>query len=340
MKSIIIHGSMRDSRVIIGEDIGNIGKYLPRADVIVITDKDVYRNYSQVMPTDKVIRIGTGEKIKNLDTVAYIFKELIRMEADRTVFILGFGGGIVCDIAGFVASIYLRGVRFGFVSTTLLSQADAGVGGKNGVNFEGYKNMIGTFNQPDFIICDPALLETLPEKQIRNGCAEIVKHAAIADKRLFAYLEAHYKEILKLKRDVIEKIVYESVMIKSGVVNLDEKEKGERRRLNFGHTIGHAIEKVTGLTHGEAISAGMCAAARISEKKGILSGKDRARLERILGNMKLPTRISADMKTIFKAMIKDKKREGDSIHFVLLNGIGDVVIEKISIKELEGLLMD
>ena len=340
MKSIIIHGSMRDSRVIIGEGIGNIDKYLPRADVIVITDKDVYRNYSQVMPTDKVIRIGTGEKIKNLDTVAHIFKELIRMEADRTIFILGFGGGIVCDIAGFVASIYLRGVRFGFVSTTLLSQADAGIGGKNGVNFEGYKNMMGTFNQPDFIICDPALLETLPEKQIRNGCAEIVKHAAIADKRLFAYLEAHYKEILKLKRDVIEKIVCESVMIKSGVVNLDEKEKGERRRLNFGHTIGHAIEKVTGLTHGEAISAGMCAAARISEKRGILSGKDRARLERILGNMKLPARISADMKTIFKAMTKDKKREGDSIHFVLLNGIGDAVIEKIPIKELEGLLMD
>ncbi len=331
---------MRDSRVIIGEGIGNIDKYLPRADVIVITDNDVYRNYSHVMPTDKVIRIGTGEKIKNLDTVAHIFKELIRMEADRTIFILGFGGGIVCDIAGFVASIYLRGVRFGFVSTTLLSQADAGIGGKNGVNFEGYKNMMGTFNQPDFIICDPALLETLPEKQIRNGCAEIVKHAAIADKRLFAYLEAHYKEILKLKRDVIEKIVCESVMIKSGVVNLDEKEKGERRRLNFGHTIGHAIEKVTGLTHGEAISAGMCAAARISEKRGILSGKDRARLERILGNMKLPARISADMKTIFKAMTKDKKREGDSIHFVLLNGIGDAVIEKISIKEMEGLLMD
>jgi 3-dehydroquinate synthase len=339
MKSIIIHGSMRDSRVIIGEGIGNIDKYLPRADVIVITDQDVYRKYGQVMPTNKVIRIGTGEKIKNLDTVAYILKELIRMEADRTIFILGIGGGIVCDIAGFVASIYLRGVRFGFVSTTLLSQVDAGVGGKNGVNFEGYKNMMGTFNQPDFIICDPALLETLPEKQIRNGCAEIVKHAVIADKRLFAYLEAHYKEILKLKRDVIEKIVYESVMIKSGVVNLDEKEKGERRRLNFGHTIGHAIEKVTGLTHGEAISVGMCAAARISEKRGILSGKDRTRLERILGNMKLPTRISADMKTIFKAMTKDKKREGDSIHFVLLNGIGDAIIEKIPIKELEGLLM-
>jgi len=339
MKSIIIHGSLRDSRVIIGEGIGNIDKYLSRAEVIVITDQNVYRNYNQVMPTDKVIRIGTGEKIKNLDTVAYILKELIRMGADRTVFILGIGGGIVCDIAGFVASIYLRGVRFAFVSTTLLSQVDAGVGGKNGVNFEGYKNMMGTFNQPDFIICDPVLLKTLPEKEIRNGCAEIVKHAAIADKRLFAYIEAHYEEILQLKRDVIERIVYESVKIKSRVVNRDEKEMGERRRLNFGHTVGHAIEKVTGSTHGEAISAGMCTAARISEKMGILSGEDRARLEKILGNMKLPTRVSVDMETIFEAITKDKKREGDSIHFVLLNGIGDAVIKKITIKELEELLM-
>ena len=340
MRSITIHGSLMDSRVMIGEGIENIDKYLPRADVIIITDQDVYRNYHQVMPTDKVIRIGTGEKIKSLDTVAFILKELIRMEADRTVFILGIGGGIVCDISGFVASIYLRGVRFGFVSTTLLSQVDAGIGGKNGVNFEGYKNMIGTFNQPDFIICDPVLLKTLTEKEIRNGCAEIVKHAAIADEGLFSYLEAHYKEILQLERDVIEKTVYESVMIKSGVVNRDEKEKGERRRLNFGHTIGHAIEKVTGLAHGEAISVGICAAARISEKRGLLSGKDRARVERILGNMKLPTRISADMEMVLDAMTKDKKREGDSIHFVLLNGIGDTVIEEITIKELDRLLIN
>ena len=129
-------------------------------------------------------------------------------------------------------------------------------------------------------------------------------------------------------------------MIKSGVVNRDEKEKGERRRLNFGHTIGHAIEKVTGLTHGEAISVGICAAARISEKRGLLSGKDRARVERILGNMKLPTRISADMEMVLDAMTKDKKREGDSIHFVLLNGIGDTVIEEITIKELDRLLIN
>src|SRR4030042_1583743 len=298
VKSITIHGSLRDSRVMIGESIRNVDRYLPRTDLITITDQNVYRHYHHLMPTDKVIRIGTGEKIKNLDTVAYILKELIRMEADRSVFILGIGGGIVCDITGFAASIYLRGVRFGFVSTTLLSQVDASIGGKNGVNFEGYKNMIGVFNQPDFIICDPVLLKTLPEKEIRNGCAEIIKHAVIADNALFDYLEAHHQGILRLEKDVVEKTVYESVMIKSGVVNLDEIEKGERRRLNFGHTLGHAIEKVTGWSHGEAISAGMCAAARISEKRGLLSGKDRTRIESILGNLGLPTLISAEREMV------------------------------------------
>ena len=339
MKSIIIHGSLRDSRIMIGESIRNVGKYLPQTEVIIITDTNVYRNYHQVMPTDRIIQIGTGEKIKTLDTVVYILKKLMEMEADRTIFILGIGGGIVCDVAGFVASIYLRGVRFGFVSTTLLSQVDASVGGKNGVNFEGYKNMIGVFNQPDFIICDPVFLKTLPEKELQNGCAEIVKHAAIADPDLFTYLEAHYKEILQLKKDVIEKVVYESVIIKSEVVNRDEMEKGERKILNFGHTIGHAIEMVTGSAHGEAISAGMAAAAKLSEKRGLLLDEDRARIEILLGNLKLPARISADREMVLEAMTRDKKREGDSIHFVMLNGIGDAVIEEISIKELEAVLI-
>ncbi len=340
MKSITIHGSLKDSRIMIGESITNIGKYLPRSEVIIITDTNVYRHYHQVMPTDRIIQIGTGEKIKTLDTVAYILKKLMEMEADRTIFILGIGGGIVCDVAGFVASIYLRGVRFGFVSTTLLSQVDASVGGKNGVNFEGYKNMVGVFNQPDFIICDPVFLKTLPEKELRNGCAEIVKHAVIADPYLFTYLEAHYKEVLQLERDVIEKVVHESVIIKSEVVNRDEKEKGERRILNFGHTIGHAIEKVTGSAHGEAISAGMAAAAKLSEKRGLLLDEDRARIERILGNLKLPVQISADRERLLDAMTRDKKREGDHIHFVLLNGLGNAVVEEILIKELEAILID
>ena len=338
MKSIVIHGRLRDSNIMIGESIRNVHKYLPPAEVVIITDRNVYQHYHQVMPFDRIIQIGTGETTKTLDTIRYILEELLEMEADRSVFILGIGGGIVCDVAGFAASIYLRGVRFGFVSTTLLSQVDASVGGKTGVNFEGYKNMVGAFNQPDFVICDPALLKSLPEKEILNGCAEIIKHAAIADRGLFTYLEDHYKEIFKMERDVIEKLVYESVMIKADVVNRDEVEKGERRKLNFGHTLGHAIEKVAGSAHGEAISAGMCAAAKLSEKRGLLSDEDRIRIERLIANLNLPTQIQADRERVLEAMTRDKKREGDSIHFILLNGIGNAVIEEITIKELEEVL--
>jgi 3-dehydroquinate synthase len=212
------------------------------------------------------------------------------------------------------------------------------VGGKNGVNFDGYKNMVGVFNQPDFVICDPDLLETLPERELLNGCAEVVKHGAIADRDLFSYLEKNYKGIFDLEREVIEKIVYDSVIIKSEVVNRDEREKGERRKLNFGHTIGHAIEKVTGAAHGEAVSVGMVVAAGLSEQKGLLSREDRIRIESLLANLKLPTEISADPEKLFDAMTKDKKREGDSIHFVLLKGIGHAVMEDISIKELKAFL--
>jgi len=335
MKSIAIHGTSSDSLVMIGERIGNLNKYLSGRKPIIIADTNVYRHYSALFPSDKIIRIGTGEKIKTLNTVKNIIGKLIEMEADRTAFIVGIGGGIVCDITGFTASIYERGLSFGFVSTTLLSQVDASVGGKNGVNFKGYKNMVGVFNQPEFVICDPDILKTLPEKELLNGSAEIVKHAAIADQGLFEYLEANYRGITGLNNDVIEKVVYDSVKIKSGIVNRDERETGERRKLNFGHTIGHALEKTTGISHGEAVGIGMAVSAMISEKMGLLSRQDRIRLENLLKNLGLPTSIQADNKRIIEAVGKDKKREKDKIHFVLLKAIGNAVVEEVLLQELQ-----
>jgi 3-dehydroquinate synthase len=334
MKKITIQGISNQSEIMVGEEIGSIKKYLPGTRLIIITDSNVYSHYADSFPEGKVIKIGTGEKIKTLDTVISILKQLTDLEADRTTFLLGIGGGIVCDITGFVASTYLRGVRFGFVSTTLLSQVDASVGGKNGVNFEGYKNMVGVFNQPDFVICDPNVLRTLPEKELENGCAEIVKHAAIADDDMFTYMENSYKRILELDRVAIEKLIYESVIIKSRIVNKDEKEEGERRKLNFGHTIGHAIEKVSGSAHGEAISAGMVTAAWLSEKRGYISSEERERIERLLKSLKLPIDIKADRGRLIEAIKRDKKREGDSIHFVLLRSIGEAFVEEIAINEL------
>ena len=337
MKTFEIHGSTGDSFIHVGETIRNLEKYIPSKNVVLITDTTVKKYYENQFPPYPLITLKTGETIKTLDTVRNIYEKLLEFEADRSTFIVGIGGGIVCDITGFAASTYLRGMRFGFVSTTLLSQVDASVGGKNGVNFKGYKNLIGVFNQPEFVICDPDLLRTLPRKEILNGMAEIVKHAAIEDSNFFTYLEKHFQKALALDIGVIEKLVYDSIVIKSRVVNQDELEKGTRRKLNFGHTFGHAFEKTAGVDHGEAVSAGMVAAAVLSVKKGRLSADDAGRIKALLQKIGLPVIIQAEGKKIFDALKKDKKRKGDLIYFVLLNGIGNAFVEQIPLKTLEDL---
>ena len=337
MKTFEIQGSTGDSFIHVGETIRNLEKYIPSKNVVLITDTTVKKYYENQFPPYPLITLKTGETIKTLDTVRNIYEKLLEFEADRSTFIVGIGGGIVCDITGFAASTYLRGVRFGFVSTTLLSQVDASVGGKNGVNFKGYKNLIGVFNQPEFVICDPDLLRTLPRKEILNGMAEIVKHAAIEDSNFFTYLEKHFQKALALDIGVIEKLVYDSIVIKSRVVNQDELEKGTRRKLNFGHTFGHAFEKTAGVDHGEAVSAGMVAAAVLSVKKGRLSADDAGRIKALLQKIGLPVIIQAEGKKIFDALKKDKKRKGNLIYFVLLNGIGNAFVEQIPLKTLEDL---
>jgi 3-dehydroquinate synthase len=335
MKTITIDANSGPSRILIGERLENLQRYIPVARPIIITDVNVGKLYSLDSMAAEVITIGTGEEIKTLETVQDIYVQLLSIQADRSSFIVGIGGGIVCDIAGFVASTFLRGVRFGFVATTLLAQVDAGIGGKNGVNFKGYKNMVGLFHQPEFVICDPEILKTLPQKEISCGLAEIVKHAAIADADLFAYLEKHAEDILALDRQAIERLVLASVRIKSSIVSRDETEKGERRLLNFGHTFGHAIEKVSGVAHGEAVSMGMLMASALSVKRDLLSAEEDQRLRVLLKKLKLPNGFEPSLQKILDAVGKDKKRAGDRIHFVLLNGIGNAVVEQIAIEELK-----
>lgn len=338
METITIDVNSGPSTILVGERLENLQRYLPVAKPIIITDVNVGKLYPLDSMAAEVITIGTGEEIKTLDTVRDIYRRLVSCAADRSAFIVGIGGGIVCDITGFVASTFLRGVRFGFVATTLLAQVDAGIGGKNGVNFQGYKNIVGLFHQPEFVICDPELLKTLPQREISCGMAEIVKHAAIADANLFTYLEQHEKDLLALDRQAIEKLVRASVRIKSSIVSRDDTETGERRLLNFGHTFGHAIEKVTGISHGEAVSRGMAIAAALSVKKGLLTLEEDKRLRALLNNLKLPTYFGLEPKAVINAIAKDKKREGNWIHFVLLNGIGTAIVDKITVEELEDVI--
>ena len=338
MKTLEIHGSAGKSTLLVGEKLGNLGVYLPPLPTVIITDGNVRHLYGDQFPETRVIEVGMGEGIKTLETVKDIFQELVAYEADRSVFIVGIGGGIVCDIAGFAASTYLRGVRFGFVPTTLLAQVDAGVGGKNGVNFSGYKNMVGVFNQPEFVICDPEVLQTLSERDRGCGLAEIVKHAAIADDRLFVYLEGNVDAVLAMDPAAVRRMVYDSAMIKSGIVNRDEKETGERRKLNFGHTIGHAVEKVHKLPHGEAVSIGMMAAAKLSAQRGYLTDPEVARLAKLLEALKLPTRLAIDKARAIDALHHDKKREQNTLHFVLLRRMGEAVVEPIPLSTLEAVI--
>ena len=334
IKTIRIHGSTGGSTILVGESIGSLKNYAPLERTVIITDENVRRLYQKDFPPCKVIEIGSGEKVKTLESVREIYQRLTELEAGRSSFIVGIGGGVVCDIAGFVASTYMRGVEFGFVSTTLLSQVDASVGGKNGVNLGGYKNMVGVFNQPEFVVCDLNLLKTLPEKELLSGFAEIVKHAVIGDPELFSYLEANYERGLSLDTEVLKRLVCDSIVIKSSIVNRDEKETGERRKLNFGHTFGHAIEKTAGISHGEAVSAGMVIASELSKKRGYLSPEEAEKIVTLLKKLKLPYRIQIDHSGVLDALKKDKKRNGVSINFVLLKAIGHAFVEEISINEL------
>ena len=338
MKVVNLDTHIGKSVILIGERLENLKKHLPVKMPIIITDTNVQQHWGHYFPPGAVITIDTGEEIKNLDTVGSIYEQLLTLGADRASFIVGIGGGIVCDVAGFVASTYLRGVRFGFVSTTLLSQVDASVGGKNGVNFGGYKNIVGVFNQPEFVICDQKLLQTLPARVFRCGFAEIVKHGAIADNELFVYLEQNWSRALDHDPEVIERVVYDSVTIKSTIVNRDAMEQGERRKLNFGHTLGHAIEKVLQIPHGEAVSSGMILASKLSEHKGYLQTEDTNRLSSLLQKFKLPVKLEYDRHQIIEAIGKDKKREGENLKFVLLKKIGEAIVNEISIQELGDVL--
>ncbi|MFW5936882.1 MAG: 3-dehydroquinate synthase [Desulfosalsimonas sp.] len=339
MKQLEITGQAGKSKILVGERLDHLHWYLPEgARLVIITDETVAQLYGNRMPATERIVISTGEGVKTLETASFIYRSLIEMEADRSVFLLGVGGGIVCDITGFVAATYLRGVGFANVPTTLLAQVDASVGGKTGVNFDGYKNMVGVFNQPGFVLCDPEMLHTLSGAAIADGFAEIVKHAAIADPAYFELLEARADEALARDPALLERIVYESVVIKADIVNRDEREQDERRKLNFGHTLGHAIEKTAKLSHGTAVSIGMAAAARLSVKKGYMPASEAGRLEDLLVRLGLPVSMPADCEAVVDALARDKKRRNDAIHFVLLEGIGKSIVVPIALAELKDLL--
>jgi 3-dehydroquinate synthase len=247
------------------------------------------------------------------------------------------GGGVITDITGYVASTYMRGIPFAFMPTSLLAMVDAALGGKNGLNYGTYKNIIGTIQQPNWIIFDRTMLYTLPQKEWINGFAEIIKYGAVLDQRLFQLLQQHTLEEFQDKHYLTAKLLYICTHIKTLIVEQDEKDNGQRRLLNFGHTAGHAIEKLENIPHGFAIAKGMVAALKISEEINNFSSDEKDTVIALLEKFNLPITIDGNKEEIFNIMQMDKKRESDTINYVLLNKIGEGKVVPINIVQLKDL---
>ena len=340
MKEIICNAETGNSRIYIGKKISQISEFIGDDRAVIITDKNILKLYGHHFRQYPVIVIGTGEKKKTLSTVEYIIRKLLEFDCDRSSMLIGIGGGIVTDITGFAASVFLRGIKFGFVSTTLLSQVDASVGGKNGVNFGRFKNMVGVFRQPEFVICDSGLIATLPEKEYLSGLAEVIKHGFIRSKPLLKKLKE--KRDLVIKRDpvILEDIVYECIDIKADVVQSDPKESGLRKILNFGHTFGHAVELISGVTHGAAVAYGMEVALRFSNHYNLITKTEMNDSIDLIDSYNIITKRLFNNEKLFNTLLHDKKRSSDSIDFILLDALGKAKIEKIKIDDLRRLYND
>ena len=328
----------QQSEVYIGSAAELLPELLPEGRVVVVSDATIDRLYHPLLDKYDTVLIGTGESIKTLQTVETLYRRFIELGVDRSTFVLGIGGGIVTDVAGFAASTYMRGLPFGFISTTLLGQVDASVGGKNGVNVDGYKNMAGTFTQPQFVVCDPSLLRSLPDREFRAGLAEVVKAAIIADADLFGRIEQTSFETLRTDTDLLSDVISAAIRVKADIVEYDEKESGERRKLNLGHTLAHAIEKSSNrMNHGEAVAVGTALIAGAAVKLGVLKEEDRLRIEKLLVRLGFDLTPPVEIKRLLKEVGKDKKNEDGMLRIVLPVGIGDCEVRKMAPAEFAAL---
>ncbi len=314
-------------------DFKFLEKIVNKENTILITDENVFSLQSEKFNNWKTIVLKAGEKYKKQETVDEIINRLIEFNADRQTFIVGVGGGVVTDITGYAASVYMRGVKFGFVPTSILAMVDASVGGKNGVDVGVYKNLVGTINHPEFLLYDFSLLETLPEKEWINGFAEIIKHACIKDKAMFDFLKEKSLDYFHSSLGNIGKLVQQNVEIKYNIVSNDERETGERKLLNFGHTLGHAIENTACLPHGSAISIGMMAACNVSEKINKFSKTET--VKELISQYHLPVSFEIDKEKTWEILLHDKKKSGKDMNFIVLEEIGKASVKKIPLSELQ-----
>jgi 3-dehydroquinate synthase len=330
--------SNKSVEVVYDGSFEKIGTLVDPSKIIIVTDENVFEAHQHRFQSYKTILVPAGEMHKQQQTVDKIIDDLLRLEADKQSIIVGVGGGVVTDMAGYAASIYKRGIRLMQVPTSLLAMVDAAVGGKNGVDVGPFKNMVGTIYQPDVLLYDYSFLQTLPEIEWVNGFAEIIKHACIKDATMFAFLQQKTPADFMKDPTLIAALVEQNVKIKLSVVLNDEFETGDRKLLNFGHTIGHAIENIYDLSHGFAISIGMAAALRISEEINGFHSSDRLMVLQLLQQYGLPTQLKFDPEKIWEILLLDKKRNAAGMGFILLDAIGKGKVSTIPLPQLKDLL--
>jgi 3-dehydroquinate synthase len=318
-------------------DLAMIKDLVGKENTIFITDENIFTKQPEKFAGWKTIVIKAGEPFKNQKAVDAIIDQLIDLNADRQSFIVGVGGGVVTDIAGYAASVYMRGIRFAFAPTSILAMVDASMGGKNGVDVGVYKNLVGTINHPEFLLYDYSFLDTLPDEEWVNGFAEIIKHACIKDESMFHLLEEKTIKDFQSSKGDIGKLIQQNVDLKYNVAANDERETGERKLLNFGHTFGHAIENTARLPHGSAVSIGMVAACIISENINQFSKDETQKIKQLLSKYQLPVEFDFDKEKTWEILLHDKKKSGRDMNFVVLDEIGKASIKKIPLHDLHKL---
>src|SRR5262245_26774295 len=319
--------------------------------IVIVTDPTVAplyleraaRSLTSVARTERFV-LAAGEARKNLAAAEQVIDALAAARADRRSVLVALGGGVVGDIAGFAAAVYMRGIRFVQVPTTLLAQVDSSVGGKTGVNHSAGKNLIGAFHQPSAVVADTDLLRSLPAREISAGLAEILKHGLLADADYFAQVEVAMPRLVECDGAALGPVVARSCVIKAGVVARDELESGERALLNLGHTFGHAIEAVAGYgqwLHGEAVGCGLCLAADLSRRLGLIDAAVVARIERAVASARLPVRIAGLARNAaIERMRGDKKAHAGQIRFIVLERIGRAAQRSVPDDVLDATLID
>jgi len=314
-------------------EFSHIEKLAPKENAVIITDENVFAKHKKKFKGWNTIVLKPGEQYKVQQTVDVVVDQLLQLGADRKTTLIGVGGGVITDITGYVAGIYMRGIRFGFVPTSLLAMVDASIGGKNGIDVGVYKNMVGLIRQPAFLLFDVSFLQSLPKAEWQNGFAEIIKHACIKDAAMFKLLQKHTLTDFQKNTKLLSSLIEQNVLIKTKVVVGDEFEQGERKLLNYGHTLGHAIENMYELSHGQAISIGMTYAAVISQQLKHFTGAEA--VVNLLDKYGLPTFAKFNTKKAFKVLLMDKKKDNVSINYILLEKIGKGVIQPLLFVQLQ-----